>query len=76
MTPQEKADKLAGRPVEVEELENGKFIALWLSFGKAPPKAGSSKEEALENLVQHLGGTQDGTTNTESGSGAEDTSKD
>lgn len=51
---QARAAELAGREVEVEETEDGKFIALFMRFEKSPPAKGETPEEALQNLITLL----------------------
>lgn len=48
------AEKLAGRPVEVEKLKNGKLIVLWMRFEESPPKPGDTEEEALKNFIEKM----------------------
>jgi len=49
-----KAAELAGRPVEVEKLTDGQFIALWMCFDVSPPKPAPTEEEALQNFIDKM----------------------
>lgn len=46
-----RAETLAGRPVEVDKTQDGKFIVLWMCFGKAPPAKAETEEGALQNFI-------------------------
>jgi len=59
------AEQLIGRPIEIDQTRDGKFIALWMSFGRQPPPKGDSPGEALEKFVtwykeNHHGKLHDG----------------
>ena len=49
-----KAESLAGRPVEVEKLSDGKFIVLWMSFASPPPPKEDTPEKALESFIDMM----------------------
>lgn len=49
-----KAAELAGRPIEVAETTDGKFIALYLRFEKSPPPKGDTPEEALKLFIDFI----------------------
>jgi hypothetical protein len=46
-----RAAELAGRPVEVERLENGQYIVLWMAFGMSPPYSAKDEAGALEKFI-------------------------
>jgi hypothetical protein len=48
------AEILAGRPVEVEKLRDGRFVVLWMCFDVPPPTPGSTREEALKNFIEKI----------------------
>jgi hypothetical protein len=48
------AGKLAGRPVEVEKLKDGKFVVLWMRFEASPPEPGDTEEDALKNFIAKM----------------------
>jgi hypothetical protein len=50
----EEAEHLAGRPVEVQQTEDGKFIVLWMSFNNPPPPKGDCASDALEKFIQYM----------------------
>lgn len=50
----EKAEKLAGRPVEVEKTKDGKYIVMWMSFSSFPPPKGGCTEDALELFIEYM----------------------
>lgn len=45
------AARLAGRPVEVEETTDGKFIVLWLHFQASPPPKADTEAKALAGFI-------------------------
>jgi hypothetical protein len=49
-----KAESLAGRPVEVDRLKNGQYVALWMRFDVPPPKSADSEVGALENFIRMM----------------------
>jgi hypothetical protein len=49
----EKAAELAGRPIEVEELADGKFIVMFMNFDQNPPPKGDTELEALKNFIEY-----------------------
>lgn len=49
-----RAEELAGRPVEVEQTRDGKFVVLWMNFVESPPPKGDTEEEALEKFVAYM----------------------
>jgi len=49
-----KAEGLAGRPVEVEQLQDGRFIVMWMRFDVPPPEPGSTEVEALERFIDKM----------------------
>ena len=51
-----RAEELAGRPVEVSQLINGKFIVLWMAFEQDPPPADITEEGALKGFIEMMGG--------------------
>lgn len=54
MTLLERASSLAGRPVEVEQTTDGKYIVLWMSLSYPPPPKGATEEEALQLFIDHM----------------------
>ncbi len=48
------AERLAGRPVEVEKTTDGKFIVLWMHFQASPPPKGVTEEEALQGFISMM----------------------
>lgn len=48
------AEALAGRPVEVENTTDGKFIVLWMHFQAKPPPKGSTPEEAMQGFIDMM----------------------
>jgi uncharacterized protein YbjT (DUF2867 family) len=55
----EEASKLAGRPVEVEQLADGQYIVLWMRFEESPPPKAATPEEALRGFIEHMKGKYD-----------------
>ncbi len=51
---QERADALAGRPVEIVQTKDGKYIALFMQFGQPPPPKGDTREEALSGFITKM----------------------
>ena len=49
-----KAAELAGRPVEVEKLQDGRFIVMWMRFETSPPEPASTEDGALQNFVDKM----------------------
>jgi hypothetical protein len=49
-----KAEQLAGRPVEVDQTKDGKFIVLWMSFGRSPPPKADTEVLALEGFIEMM----------------------
>ena len=49
-----KAAELAGRPIEVEQLKDGRFIAMWMRFESPPPLPSMTEDGALLNLINML----------------------
>lgn len=50
----DKAEELAGRPVEVETLKDGQLIVLWMRFETSPPTPAATEKEALENFISKM----------------------
>lgn len=50
----DRAEQLAGRPVEVEKTKDGKYIVLFMALGHSPPPKGDTEKEALEEFVSWL----------------------
>jgi len=50
----QEAERLAGRPVEVEQTKDGKFIVLWMHFQASPPPKGNTEEEALRGFISMM----------------------
>lgn len=50
----EEAGRLAGRPVEVEQTEDGKYIVLWMHFQASPPPKGDTEEAALQAFINMM----------------------
>lgn len=50
----EKAEKLAGRPVEVDQTKDGKYIVLWMNFGRSPPPKADTETLALEGFIEMM----------------------
>jgi len=51
---QARADELAGRPVEVEQTKDGKYIVLFMQFSQPPPPKGDTPEEALTGFIKKM----------------------
>lgn len=49
-----KAEALAGRPVEIENLSDGKYIVLWMRFNSSPPPKADTPEEALKGFIEMM----------------------
>lgn len=49
-----KAAELAGRPVEVEQTTDGKWIVLWMHFQASPPPKGDSEDAALQGFIDMM----------------------
>lgn len=48
------AASLAGRDVEVEQTNDGQFIAAWFSFGLPPPPKADTPEKALQGFISMM----------------------
>lgn len=48
------AERLAGRPVEVEQTEDGQHIVLWMSFVANPPPKSTSEAKALAVFIDMM----------------------
>lgn len=49
-----KAMELAGRPIEVEALQDGRFIVMWMRFEVSPPEPALTEETALQNFIDKM----------------------
>lgn len=49
-----RAKDLTGREVEVHQTKDGRFIVLYMCFGKKPPPKGSTPKEALKLFVEYM----------------------
>lgn len=50
----DEAEKLAGRPVEVVQTNDGKYIVEWLSFSDSPPPKADCPADALDGFIKHM----------------------
>lgn len=50
----EQASSLAGRDVEILQLENGEYIAEWFSFQHAPPPPAPTAVEAYQEFIRYM----------------------
>ena len=49
-----RAEELAGRPVELEQTQDGQWIVLWMSFGALPPPKAATEEAALQGFIDMM----------------------
>lgn len=49
-----KAKAITGREVEVQQTKDGRFIVLYMCFGKKPPPKGATPKEALRLFVDYM----------------------
>ena len=49
----QEAEQAAGRPVEVEQTTDGKYVVLWMRFQQNPPPKGTSVSAALTNFIDY-----------------------
>jgi hypothetical protein len=54
LTIHDQVNQLAGREVEVEQLSDGRYVPLWMSFDCPPPKPEDTADKALEGLLTIL----------------------
>jgi hypothetical protein len=50
----DRAAQLAGRPVEVEETTDGKYIVLWMNLSHPPPPKGDTEGDALLGFIKMM----------------------
>lgn len=48
------AERLAGRPVEVEQTTDQQFIVLWMHFQASPPPKATSEAAALAGFIEMM----------------------
>lgn len=48
-----RAEDMAGRPIEVEQLPDGKFIVMFMNFDQNPPPKGDTEAEALKKFIEY-----------------------
>lgn len=48
------AEKLAGRPVEVDRTAKGEYIVAWFNINTTPPPVCFGEAEALEKFIEKL----------------------
>jgi len=48
------AKVLAGRDVDITVTNDGKYVALWLSYGCPPPSKAKTVEEAYASFIKHV----------------------
>lgn len=51
---QKEASRIAGREVEVDQTDDGKFIVLWMHFQAPPPPKANTKGEALAGFINMM----------------------
>lgn len=54
LTIHEQVNLLAGREVDIEQLSDGRYVPLWMSFDYPPPKPEDTADKALEGLLHLL----------------------
>ena len=54
LTIRDRVNLLAGREVDVEQLSDGRYVPLWMSFDSPPPKPEATVDKALEGLLHLL----------------------
>lgn len=50
----EEASFVAGRPVELQQTKDKKWIVLYMCFGQKPPPKGDTEREALTLFIDYL----------------------
>ena len=53
-TLMDRAEELAGRPVEVTTTGDGKYVVEWFCFKYPPPPKADCVEDALEGFIRHM----------------------
>jgi hypothetical protein len=48
------AESHAGRKLDVDRTKDGKFIVLYMCFGRPPPPKGVTREEALQLFIGYM----------------------
>lgn len=48
------AEELAGRPVEVEQTKDKKFVVLYMVFDQSPPPKAETEEGALQAFIDWM----------------------
>lgn len=49
-----RAEELAGRPVELEQTQDKKWVVLYMTFERSPPPKGETQEEALRLFIEMM----------------------
>jgi hypothetical protein len=53
MLSRNEIEEILGRPLEVEQTRDGKYIVLYMNFGCSPPPKGCTPEDAIEKFITY-----------------------